>query len=62
MKDNKNLGFEDLERVPRMASADKAVSKKARYSAVRVKSCTVPLNRGVHGSRPLSEVIGWESM
>lgn len=62
MKDIKNLTFEDLERVPRVASAVTAVGKKARYSAVRVKSCTVALNKGVHGSRPLSEVKGWESM
>lgn len=62
MKDIKNIGFEDLERVPRMEGAVTAVGKRARYSAVRVKSCTVTLNRGVHGSRPLSEVIGWESM
>ena len=62
MKDIKNLSFEDLERVPRMDVAGTAVGKRARYSAVRVKSCTVPLNKGVHGSRLLSEVIGWESM
>lgn len=62
MEDIRNLGIENFERVPRVTSAVTAVGKKARYSAVRVKSCTVALNKGVHGSRPLSEVKGWESM
>lgn len=62
MKDFKNLAFEDFERVPRQVAVTMADGISARYSAVRVKNCSVPLNHGVHGSRPLSEVKGWESM
>lgn len=57
MKDFKDYTFEDFQRVPRMKTAEVTLAKQHHHTAFKVKSCTVSLNDGVHGSRPLSEVF-----
>lgn len=57
MKEFKDYTFEDFQRVPRVQSAGVTLVKPHHHTAFKVKSCTISLNDGVHGSRPLSEVF-----
>lgn len=57
MKEFKDYTFEDFQRVPRVQSAEVTLAKPHHHTAFKVKGCTISLNDGVHGSRPLSEVF-----
>jgi len=57
MKQFEDYTFEDFERVPRTKTAEVTLAKCHRHTPIKVKSCTVSLNDGVHNSRPLSEVL-----
>lgn len=54
MKDFKDYTFEDFQRVPRMKTAEVTLAKQHHHTAFKVKSCTISLNDGVHGSRSLT--------
>ena len=58
MKDFKDYTFADFKRVPRAKTAEVTLAKSHHHTAFKVKSCTIPLNDGPHGSRPLTEVLG----
>lgn len=57
MKDFKDYTFEDFQRVPRIKTAAVTLAKQHHHTAFKVKSCTISLNDGVHGSRSLTEVF-----
>ena len=57
MKDFKDYTFEDFQRVPRTKTAEVTLAKQHHHTAFKVKSCTISLNDGVHGSRSLTEVF-----
>ena len=57
MKEFKDYTFADFRRMPRAKTAEVTLAKQQHHTAFKVKSCTVPLNDGVHASRPLTEVF-----
>jgi len=57
MKQFKDLTINDFERVPRSNINEVTFAKSHRHTHFKLKSCTIPLNDGVHNSRPLSEVL-----
>ena len=57
MKDFKEYSFADFERIPRTKTAEVTLARQQHHTAFKIKSCTISLDDGVHGSRPLTEVF-----
>ena len=57
MKEFKDYTFADFERIPRLRTAEVKLTKRHKYKPMKIKSCTISLNNGTHGSRPLSEIF-----
>lgn len=57
MKQFDEYTFNDFVRVPRAKTSEVTMTKRHRHTPIKVKSCTINLNDGIHVSRPLSEVL-----